>query len=815
MKLGRFYQKNIQRILLFLVTALLCIVTEPSLAQLPSTNQLNHQENRIRNAIAESQDLQAAGFYRRACTPLLQALKNSDIDCKKLVRDGMSERVKEFFPILPATPHRAIALRNLGNVLRMVGALKTSEKVLEQSLEIANSLSLNAEIAASHFSLGNTKRALGRRLQNFNETQSGDNYYKEALEHYNLAIATSNSDSIQLRSNLNKFSLAIEDYSVSNIDDLWQKIKQQVENLPANLEAVYARIDLAESLTCLKLQKMGEEERSNLSSPLPPIANLCMKEEETKTLLTKSPEWEYIGQLLAMAAQKAEGLKDVRSQSYALGNLGELYEITQQLTSATEVTQKALVIANSQQLNDIAYRLKWQLGRLNIKTQKDVNFAIADAIADYNAAIEYLKLVRQDLSAINTDIEFSFRKSVEPLYRQLVELLLPSSGTQPIQENLNKARQLVANLQVAELESFLGCTLQNPTSVELDKVAQDNNAAIIYPIILPKRLAVIVKLPGKELLYYEQNVTETKVKATIDKLRREIQKPSPATQEYLPLAKDLYNWLIKPAEKELRIALDLSKPKTLVFVQDGRLRQIPMAVLYDGESNQYLIEKYAVALNLGLELKSSQNITSQERLEVLSAGITKKLRGFDKLEYVGFELNAIKNLVSTREMRDEKFKRDDFKNLLNSRSFSVVHLATHGKFSSQPEETFIRAYDTAINVRELSDIFIAQSRNRTEPIELLVLSACQTATEDERSALGLAGVAVRSGARSTIASLWFLNDRSSSYLMERFYNYLKDPKVPNKAEALRLAQMELLTNPDYGSEAPAHWAAYILVGNWL
>ncbi|MCL1472882.1 CHAT domain-containing protein [Argonema antarcticum] len=811
MKLGIFLQKTIQRILLVLVTALLCIVAEPIFAKVPYINQLNHREKISRNSIEEARDLQADGFYRRACTSLLQALERSDIECKNLIRDGMSERVKEIFPILPATPHRAIGLRNLGDILRMVGALKTSEKVLEQSLEISNSLSLNQEIGASHFSLGNTKRALGKRAQNFQETEKIGNYYKEALEHYDLAIATSSSDSIDLRAKLNKFSLAIENYPVSNLDDLWLEIKEQVEKLPANLETVYARIYLAESLTCLKLQKMGKEERSRLLFPLPPIVNLCVNEAETKTLANKSPEWEYIGQLLAMAAQQGERLKDVRSQSYALGNLGELYEITQQLPYAIELTEKGLVIGRTQGLNDITYRLKWQLGRLNIKTQKDVKFAIAD----YNAAIEYLKLVRQDLSAINTDIEFSFRKSVEPLYRQLVELLLPSSGTQPIQENLNKARQLVANLQVAELESFLGCTLQNPTSVELDKVAQDNNAAIIYPIILPKRLAVIVKLPGKELLYYEQNVNETKVEATIDELRREIQKPYPAMQEYLPLAKDLYNWLIKPAEKELRIALDSNKPKTLVFVQDGRLRQIPMAVLYDRESNQYLIEKYAVALNLGLELKSSQNITSQERLEVLSAGITKKLPGLDKLEYVGFELNAIKNLVSTREMRDEKFKRDDFKNLLNSRPFSVVHLATHGKFSSQPEETFIRAYDTAINVRELSDIFIAQSRNRTEPIELLVLSACQTATEDERSALGLAGVAVRSGARSTIASLWFLNDRSSAYLMERFYNYLKDPKVPNKAEALRLAQMELLTNPDYGSEAPAHWAAYILVGNWL
>lgn len=97
-------------------------------------------------------------------------------------------------------------------------------------------------------------------------------------------------------------------------------------------------------------------------------------------------------------------------------------------------------------------------------------------------------------------------------------------------------------------------------------------------------------------------------------------------------------------------------------------------------------------------------------------------------------------------------------------------------------------------------------------IELLVLSACQTAAGDERAGLGIAGVAFQAGARSTIASLWNLDDESTSVLMNEFYQELANKKL-TKAEALRHAQLALLQNPKY--KRPMFWAPYILLGNWL
>ncbi len=141
--------------------------------------------------------------------------------------------------------------------------------------------------------------------------------------------------------------------------------------------------------------------------------------------------------------------------------------------------------------------------------------------------------------------------------------------------------------------------------------------------------------------------------------------------------------------------------------------------------------------------------------------------------------------------------------------FSIVHFATHGQFSSNAEDTFILTWSDRIQVKDFDKLL--SNRENNVPIELLVLSACKTAQGDERAILGLAGMAVRSGARSTIASLWSVSDRSTSQLMTEFYRYLNQPHI-NKAQALRKAQLSLLQNKQY--QHPYYWSPFVLVGNW-
>ena len=144
----------------------------------------------------------------------------------------------------------------------------------------------------------------------------------------------------------------------------------------------------------------------------------------------------------------------------------------------------------------------------------------------------------------------------------------------------------------------------------------------------------------------------------------------------------------------------------------------------------------------------------------------------------------------------------------------MVHLATHGVFNSDREKTFILTWNGQLDIDQLRKLLQSTGLGRRRPIELLVLSACETAEGDDRAALGLAGVAVRAGARSTVATLWQVNDVAMSMLMQQFYQELVKPNV-TKAEALRQAQRSILKDANNSDHAkPYYWSPVVLIGNW-
>jgi CHAT domain-containing protein len=156
---------------------------------------------------------------------------------------------------------------------------------------------------------------------------------------------------------------------------------------------------------------------------------------------------------------------------------------------------------------------------------------------------------------------------------------------------------------------------------------------------------------------------------------------------------------------------------------------------------------------------------------------------------------------------------------LENSDFPVVHLATHGQFGSTADQTFILSGtnqgDPLINVNQFDNLLRAGNLKRSQPIELLVLSACNTAEGDSQAILGLAGVAVRAGARSTLATLWSADDEATANLMGKFYTNLSQNTQVSKARALRKAQLELLMESDSQYRHPFYWAPFVLVGNWL
>jgi CHAT domain-containing protein len=436
---------------------------------------------------------------------------------------------------------------------------------------------------------------------------------------------------------------------------------------------------------------------------------------------------------------------------------------------------------------------------------------IESAIASYDTAVNDLQTLRSDLVAVNRDVQYSFKETVEPVYRESVALLLESQQNNKSEKTLDKARQRIESLQLAELDDYFRQACIDAQTVVLDKIVDQDNptAAIIYPIILPEQLQVIVKIPNQPLRNYKVNKSQTEVKAVLTQLREYLLEPD-TTEEVQALSKQVYGWLIKDIESDL----EKGGVKTLVFVLDGELRNVPMATLYDGK--QYLVEKYAVALSLGLQLLVPKPL-AQQPLKVLAAGLVEPPQDFQKfasLPEIKSEFNLINQAgVSTKQLLDKEFTSTSLEKNVNTTPFNILHLATHGQFSSQPENTFILAADGAINVTQFDSLLRRRNQSRSENLEMLVLSACQTAAGDNRATLGLAGVSVKAGARSTLASLWHINDKSTAILMGEFYRELANTKV-TKAEALRRAQVTLLKKyPNY--ERPGFWAPYVLVGNWL
>ncbi|MEH2003208.1 MAG: CHAT domain-containing protein [Nostoc sp.] len=715
----------------------------------------------IRNHINQAQAMQALGNYLQADHTLTS------------LRENLQKQ--------PDSPVKARGLYSLGNVLRSLGYLSDSHKILEESYSVAVQVGSAMPTAGGYaiaqsnalLSLGNTARAQTSAQLSLGNSSSAKDYTKRAIQYYQqAALIASATPTVRLQAQLNLLRLLVEQEEFSTAKALLPQIQSQIDNLPPSRTAVNYRINFAQSLS-----------------------KMIQNEVQPKD----------VAKMLAQAVQDAKSLKDQRTESYALGTLGELYEQTGQLSDAKALTQQALVEAESIDAQDIAYQWHWQMGRI---LQKQSN--ISAATDAYSRAYNALKSLRNDLVAINPDVQFSFRESIEPVYRQYVDLLLQlQENTIQKPDNLIQARQVIESLQLAELDNFFRSPCLLPR-VDLDKlVEKEKSTAVIYPIILDNRLEIITRLPGQDTIYRKT----TKVpKDVLEKTVEQLQKDLPVASrepDVKQRSQQLYDWLIKPIESDFA-----NKGITsLVFVLDGSLRNIPMAILYDQQQQKYLIEKYAISLMPGLQLLAPKSLHNV-RLNVLIAGVEQERliegKSFSELSNVTQELKQVQSSVkSSKELLNQKFTKANLQKQIQSTPFSVVHLATHGQFSSDIEQTYILTWDSLLKVKELDSLLRARGESRPETIELLVLSACKTATGDKRAALGLAGVAVRAGARSTLATLWTIDDESTSDFMGEFYRQL-DAGV-TKAKALQRAQLAILAKEN----RPYFWAPYVLLGNWL
>lgn len=513
------------------------------------------------------------------------------------------------------------------------------------------------------------------------------------------------------------------------------------------------------------------------------------------------------GQVLNEALNTAAALGDQRAESYALGYLGKLYESERRYDDALTLTRRAIFTAQKANAPESLWRWEWQAGRL-LKAQSKND----DAIGAYKRAVATLQNIRQEISAAFFAQRLSYRDSIGPVYLELVDLLLRHpevlKASDKSQLFLHDARSTVETFKAAELRDYfrddcVDAALAKDTKADV----ASPTALIIHPIVLPDRLELLISQAGK-LNKFTVPVTAEKLTEEVNKLRFYLRKRQ--TEEYLEHAQTVYNWVVRPLEPELKgRSID-----TLVFVPDGALRTVPMAALHDGK--QFLIEKYPVAVTPGLDLSDPKPLR-REKVNVFAAGLSEAVQGFDALPNVPRELASIQRIYGGAPLINKEYVMSRVEKELQENRFNVVHIASHGVFSGDIDKTYLLTFDDKLSKDRL-DKYIGMFRYRDDPLELLTLSACETAEGDERAALGLAGIAVKAGARSALATLWSISDDATATLIEEFYQQLKDPSV-SRAAALQRAQLKLLRDASllegHLYVHPTLWSPFLLINNWL
>ena len=463
------------------------------------------QNGVIRSQINQAQAMQDLGLYPRACQTLLEALEIDSQNCEVSQTELQSLKLQQSVPL------QILGLRSLGNVLRVIGQTEQSQKVLLKSWQLGSELESYSELGAIYLSLGNTARALGnqklssKQRQPLESIQTRDcipretnqiatQFYQQAAACYEQAQQKA-APNIKIQAQLNLLSLSLQTGQWSLVQELLSKISFQLDRLPPSRTAISARLKLAENLICL--QSTMNRETSQLPSPILQPCSLLPTEENGSVA-----SWQEIEQLITTALDQARTLGDRQAEANANGYLAATYQQSEQWKEAQQLTEQALQGLSAFDNPELVYLWQWQLGRLYQLQNKP-----QEAIAAYTSAWEILQSLRQDLVATNPDIQFNFRDRVEPVYRELVDLLLQPPINQQgerrliSQDNLKKARDIIESLQLAKLNNFFREACINAQPQQIDQL--DPQAAVIYSIVLPERLGVILSLPSKPLSYYE------------------------------------------------------------------------------------------------------------------------------------------------------------------------------------------------------------------------------------------------------------------------------------------------------------------------
>ena len=517
---------------------------------------------------------------------------------------------------------------------------------------------------------------------------------------------------------------------------------------------------------------------------------------------------------------------DRRQRTWASGELAELYLDANRIGEATRLARRALAAAEA----DADLLAKVRFGRT-------LAFAL-EAGGDRAGAVRLLRstaalgesLRRDRLGRIDPASAAGAARDAEAFAlttRRLLSMLLDeveaadgdrtsaldAAAEARRQSQLAEIRDLVETQRSAEVEDYFqdACLAPPATSSTPNEAPRAlTEALIVYPLLLEDRVGLLAELGG-QLYYFRSPSGPSVVADRAAALRKLIEKRT--TRQFLRPAGDLYEALIRPLEDLLRGNAESGRPAASAFVvvADGPLRTIPFAALYDAPAKRYLVDRLPVAHVPSMRLTRPGPI-QREAVRLLAAGLGEASGGFSALDYTEGEIRQLAERFPGRVLWGSGFQIDALETEIRTRPYSIVHVATHGRVEPSGEESFLVTHDGRLGLDQMAQMIQTTRFRQDQPLELLTLSACETAGGDGRAALGLAGVAVRAGARSALATLWPVNDEATAQLIERFYIELMKPGQ-SRAGALRIAQQSIREQPRF--RHPGYWAPFLMISNWL
>ena len=723
-------------------------------------------------------------------------------------------------------PHEIDALRGIGNIYYSLGQYQKTLEFYQKALEIAQDIGERSTEGRILRSLGNTYHAL-------DQYQKSIELYQEALEIAQDTGARSLEGSAlrglgNVSNTLRQYQKSLEFYQealeiAQDIGDRSQTSfsRSGLGNAYYNLGQYQRAIELYQQ-RLITAREIGD--RASESSGLASLGFVFKNRESPEAAIA------FYYQSLNTRANIGQALEDpIARQSY-LETVSQSWRNLRQLLLEQGRNLEAQLVAElfkAQELSDYASdkQITTEMPEIPLLPEENATIAAYDELLALTQQMDACEID----NCSNMNELTTLKQQAEQNYQLTVENL-----TAFIQKDGYKGHpQLRDNYFLRQAESV---------------VDSQANSVLIYPTVLEDTLWLLWVTKNGVRSQQIQGVNQQELTETISAFRTGLETRYSDLTELQANANQLYNWLIAPVEEALGDSVDV---ESLVLALDRNTRYVPIAALHDGQ--KYLIEKYNISTILAASLTNTDERApmGKDGISILAAGTSARFENFPALPNVPIELDTIVKeqnnpndqvgIYSGQQLLDPDFTAQTLRNSL-SENTQFLHIATHGEFV--PGNRY-SSYLLMGNGEKLPLPEIAELGSALRGVHLAVLSACQTALggadEEGLEIAGLGYYFFKNEVDAVMASLWNVNDASTSQLMQTSYQTLSEGTEANpitKAEALRMAQLSLLqanassnsdtdrfrripknpndqVHPESVLAHPYYWAPFILIGNGL